>query len=185
MDSSWKARWMSENNYLEDFLPRFDAVERHEISVRSVPARVWSAVRELDMAESGIVRALYRLRGLPPSAMRLEGLERLGFLRLSERPESELVYGLAGKFWTPTGHLQHLDLEDFRGFSQPGFAKAVWGFRLDDDAIGVRVSTETRVLCLDAGSCVRFKLYWLLVRPFSGWIRREALRLIKRRAEAP
>ena len=43
--------------------------------------------------------------------------------------------------------------------------------------------TETRVYCLDEVSRKRFKLYWMLIRPFSGLIRREILQAVKRNAE--
>jgi len=45
------------------------------------------------------------------------------------------------------------------------------------------LATETRVRCLDAASRRKFGLDWRLVRPFSGWIRREALRAVADAAE--
>jgi hypothetical protein len=45
------------------------------------------------------------------------------------------------------------------------------------------LATETRVLCLDDSSRRKFKLYWTLIAPFSGLIRNEALRVVKRAAE--
>ena len=53
-------------------------------------------------------------------------------------------------------------------------------FRAD----GGRLTTETRVLLTDARARRRFRLYWLVVRPMSGLVRRSWLRAAKRRAEA-
>ena len=45
-----------------------------------------------------------------------------------------------------------------------------------------RLSTETRVLALDRRTRVVFRLYWLVVGPFSAVIRRRWLRAIAERA---
>jgi hypothetical protein len=47
---------------------------------------------------------------------------------------------------------------------------------------GHTLSTETRVHLTDPRSRVWFKLYWLVVGPFSGLIRNAWLRAIARRA---
>ncbi len=44
------------------------------------------------------------------------------------------------------------------------------------------LSTETRVQLTDARSRRSFRRYWLVVRPFSGLVRRAWLRAIARRA---
>jgi hypothetical protein len=46
-----------------------------------------------------------------------------------------------------------------------------------------RLSTETRVLALDRRSRRLFRIYWLVVRPFSALIRRRWLRAIAARAQ--
>jgi hypothetical protein len=51
------------------------------------------------------------------------------------------------------------------------------------DGGAATVSTETRVLCTDPGSRRAFRRYWRIVRPFSGLIRIEMLRSIRREAE--
>ena len=42
------------------------------------------------------------------------------------------------------------------------------------------VSTETRVQCLGKTMKRRFSIYWFFIRPFSGLIRREMLRILKK-----
>ncbi len=64
-------------------------------------------------------------------------------------------------------------------------AKVAVNVRLEAVSAGTtRLSTETRVKCVDGAAYRRFVLYWALIKPFSGWIRREMLRSIERRALA-
>ena len=84
-----------------------------------------------------------------------------------------------GQPWKLRGGERRRDV-DFRTFADPGFAKMAFNFRLD----GSTLSTETRVLLTDERSRRAFRRYWLVIRPFSGLIRRAWLRAIARRAEA-
>jgi len=181
---------------IDDCLPRYDAVERHRIEVNAASDLIYDAAVNLDLSDSGIVRALFRLRELPgylrwkPSRARQVGLTLHdlmdnGFVMLGERPTEEIALGVVGRFWTPGGGIKHVDASEFAAFSSPGYAKAVWNFSVREIAHATtELKTETRVLCLDGSSRWRFKLYWTLVAPFSGLIRMEALRAIKRTAEA-
>jgi hypothetical protein len=65
----------------------------------------------------------------------------------------------------------------------PGQALAGWNFTIRPSHEGwVELRTETRVWCApDARRA--FRLYWLVVRPGSGLIRRAMLGAIRRRAE--
>src|SRR5439155_2417660 len=73
---------------------------------------------------------------------------------------------------------------DFAEFARPGFCKAAMNFRLRDEGGGwVRLTTETRVLALDASARRRFAAYWRVISPGSAFIRRMWLDAVKRRAE--
>jgi hypothetical protein len=73
----------------------------------------------------------------------------------------------------------------FDRFADSQFAKAAWNFTVRQVPGGrTEVATETRVECLGPAARRWFRLYWALIGPFSGWIRREALRIVKRTAEA-
>lgn len=181
---------------IDEFLPAYDAIARHQIDIHSPAERVYAAACKLDLSGSAWVRWLFRLRGLPalflPHAkqkqeglgLTLDGLLKNGFILLSETPPREIVLGLVGKFWTFSGCIQHLDKAEFLGFTTPNYAKAVWNFFLSPQTEGItRLFTETRVLCLDETSRRRFRFYWVFIRPFSGLVRMEALRAIKRQAE--
>lgn len=183
---------------IDDALPVFDEVERHAVDVVASPARVYLAVRRLDLSASVMVRTLFLLRGLPalftrrsPSgpelsrSLDLDGLLASGFVLLAERLDVEIVLGLVGRFWTPTGGVRRVTRAEFAAFDEPGYAKVAWNFALAPRAGGgVRLSTETRIRCLDDGSRRRFRRYWLFVRPFSGLVRHLMLGAIKRAAEA-
>ena len=180
---------------IDELMPKFDEFEHHEILVRAPPAAVYSALRRVDLFGSRVVRWLLLLRAAP-GALRGSGpprrrgpltLERMlerGFVLLGERAERELVLGVVGRFWQLASEPLRLDAAGFRAFEEPGYARVVWGFRLVPVTGGTRLSTDTRIRCLDPASRRRFRRYWRVIRPFSGLIRISVLRAAKRRAEA-
>ena len=180
---------------IDEFAPAYDMVERHQTDVHAPVDRVYDAVRNLDLTGSRTIRWLFLLRELPASlrlvgrsnrrlGLTLDALLSSGFLLLGEKPQQEILLGLVGRFWAPSGNIQWLDADGFRCFSSSGYAKATWNFTLFKPDHGTtRLATETRVFCLDDESRRRFRLYWLFVGPFSGLIRREILRSIKHEAE--
>ena len=179
-------------------LPDYDAVERHATTVRAPRERTWQALRTAELGGSLVTAALLALRALPSRlrqvgerrevgrrpGLTLDGLVEAGFVLIGERPGQEIVLGLVGKFWRPTGGLRTFDAAEFRSLDEPGWAKAAWSFSLSDAGPGeTRLATETRVRCTDSASRRCFRAYWLVVRPFSGLLRRDALRTIRRAAE--
>lgn len=171
---------------IDEFMPKFDVRESHQISVAAPLADVYQAARVLDISRAAMTRWLFRLRGIPvPPRFTLDDFLRMSFILLGERPNEEVLLGLAGQFWRPSGKLRRLNTAGFRSFHESGYAKAVWNFSLTPQGrTGVELATETRVLCLDEVSRQRFRLYWLLIRRLSGLIRREVLHSIKREAES-
>lgn len=165
---------------LDDFLPQWDVRERHEVLVPLPPDLAYQAVKELDLSRSLLIRMLFSLRGLPSgNSLTLQNLTTVGFVVLAEDPPAEIVLGLTGRFWKMRGGIRRLNADEFVSFADPGFVKAAWNFRVQQSASGSTVSTETRVFATDERSRRSFRRYWIFVRPFSGLIRREALRLIK------
>ena len=179
---------------IDAWMPEFDAVERHDTHVRASPEAVWRAASTLDFARSPVIRTLFALRSLPGLLSRgprrpalgatLDGLLRSGFVLLGERPGEELLLGLVGRFWRPDGGIVRLTAEELRAFDRPGYAVATWNFTLAEEGGGARLATETRVRCTDAAARRSFRRYWTVVGPFSGLIRREMLRSIRRAAES-
>ncbi len=164
---------------LERALPVWHHRERHSIHVAAPPGRALSAALAVRAAELPLVRALFRLRGLRPDSgsTLLDAMGKDGFEQFSDG-----VYVAIGKPWTPSGGLR--SAADFVGFAEPGFAKMAFDFRAVPEGSGSRLETETRVFLTDARSRRRFAAYWLVVRPFSGLVRRSWLAAARRRAEA-
>jgi len=179
---------------LDRFLPRYDAVEHHEIGVDAPVAAAWAAARGLDLARSPVVAALLAVRGIPgmltgkrtiPRHVGLDAIVANGFVVLAEDPPHELVLGVVGRFWQPTSGIRSVTADEFDDFDEPGFAKGVWNFAVRADGPDRSVvATETRVHCTDATARRRFLRYWRLIGPFSALIRVLLLRSIARAARA-
>ena len=173
-------------------MPVYDFSEKHETIIRASAEKVYAALNSFDFNESVVIRWLFRLRGLAAKsacdataqALTLRDMTNFDFVILGEKPNEEILFGLIGKFWKPTGDLQKVKAEDFQRFDKSGYAKATWNFVLMRRATGeIWLTTETRVQCLDEASHQSFGFYWTFIKHFSGWIRREALRLVKQKAE--
>jgi hypothetical protein len=178
---------------IDEFMPIYDFDEKHEINVRASGETVYATLNSFDFNDSAVIRWLFKLRGLASKkscdanakTQTLRDMTKFGFVVLGEKPSEEILLGLVGKFWKPTGNLQKINAEDFLAFSKNGYSKATWNFALMESAgKETRLTTETRVKCLDEASRESFGFYWTFIKPFSGWIRQEALRLAKQKAEA-
>ncbi len=116
----------------------------------------------MDIGKSFLTKTLMNLRGLPTTDLTLQGfIKNIGFTYLEENLYNEFVIDA----------------------SQTNI-KIIWNFYFEAiEENKTRVSTETRILCLTKRSKSLFQLYWLVVKPFSGVIRLEMLRLIRKNVE--
>ena len=184
---------------IDNFLPNYDVAERHAIVIDAPISHVYSALRTTDFGRPLIVKALLAVRALPSIFLGPHDIVQSdrsrkkitfntfvtnGFAVLSEEPEKEIVLGLVGRFWTPTGCLENTDAMRFVSERRPGLTKAAWGFVFESSNSTTRVTTETRVECTDTTSRRKFRVYWFFVRPFSGMLRRYMLKELKRIAES-
>jgi hypothetical protein len=165
---------------IDEWLPRFDVHERHEVELAVPPERALELVLAIPAGPDRIVRALTGARGM---VARREPLERFflahRFVVLSRTP-TEWVGGAVGAVWRPRGGLVPLrDAEAWRAAAVPRTIKAAIDFRAEPAAGGSRLSTETRVLAMDDRARRAFRLYWLVVGPFSALIRRRWLRAVR------
>ena len=168
---------------IDEFLSEYDFEETHDISIHADAADIYRAANAVDFSESAIIRWLMRLRGMSVGDLTLKNLGKFKFEMLGETLNREMVIGLVGKFWTIGGGLKKIEAESFKKFDTAGYAKAVWNFSLAEDGANTRLTTETRIKCLDDESRRSFGFYWILIQPFSGLIRTEMLKTIKRKAE--
>ncbi|HEX2060002.1 MAG TPA: hypothetical protein VHK90_04625 [Thermoanaerobaculia bacterium] len=161
---------------IDRLLPHCDFYERHSIATTATPERAYAALRTADLTRSPIVRALLMLRGMRRHIA--TSLPPPGFAIIGDDPPREIVLGLEGPFWRPDCRLHDVDAATFARPVPRNAARGAWNFVFEDG----RITTETRVLCADDARA-KFRAYWLLVRPFSGLIRRLMLRAIRDEAE--
>jgi hypothetical protein len=174
-----------ETMLIDQILPRYDQREYHRIQIRGKQTEVYETVRALDFSDSFLIRTLFRLRGLPATLKSVDDLLQAGFVLVDEHPGQEFVLGLIGKLWAPTAKLEKVNASRYREFNHKGYAKVAWNFAVSNTSHGsVKLSTETRIVCMGDSSRRRFRLYWSLVGPFSGLTRREMLRCAKRNTDS-
>lgn len=172
---------------LDRLMPRFDVASRYATVIAAPRARVVATAEAYRLDRSPVTRLLFRLRGLGAAPATLRASFSGGsFTLLAETPGEEVVFGTFGRFWALAERRNMMAPADacaFAAFARPGWAKAAVNLRFD--ALGpttTRLATETRVLCVDAAARRRFALYWAMIRPFSGVIRRILLRGIREEA---
>jgi hypothetical protein len=187
---------MMATQLIDAFAPNPDAVETHRIEIVASCETVYQTLWTTNLGSSPVVKGLLALRSLPElivapqhrrranRAITLRTLIEAGFGLLAEEPGREVVLGIAGRFWRPTGNLVPFHPENFQGPVPLGLARAVWNFTVRE-AEGRRtlLSTQTRIVCGDAASRRKFRLYWLMVRPFSGLIRQLMLKAVRQACE--
>lgn len=169
----------------DKYLALYQFSEKHTLVIQKPARQVWPLLAQMDFRKVTLIRILFALRGMPARMMNLEGLQRSRFVLLEQIENKELIFGLIGQFWRPSGNLQKFQAAEFLLFPSVGFAKATWSFELVPTADGtVEVTTETRIWCSTDKVLRKFQRYWFIVRPFSGIIRKELLKHIKKQAEA-
>ena len=162
---------------LNKYIPKFQFNEVHKTVVNATAYEAYSTTMDLDLSKSKIIEILFRLRGLPFNGNKLTQINSdMRFTLIEEIQYSEFLYG----FWFSTKTEWVADLNEFIKNSQKYNAKAGWSFRFSQRTDGTtEIITETRVLCLNKTTKFLFSIYWFFIKPFSGFIRIEMLRLIK------
>lgn len=181
---------------LDYYLPQYHFAERHSITVDATPEEVYEAFWQLDMAESKVIKALLKMRGTygllsagksnkqPSLRLSIKDMINSGFILLEKVENTEVVMGFGGRFWHPSGGIvSYASAEDFVSFEKNGYCKSAWNFYIEQEkGDKLRLSTETRIFCYGCGAKIPFSIYWAAIKPFSGWIRLEILKLIKKTA---
>jgi hypothetical protein len=159
---------------MDDVIPAFQFVERHETPVGAAPAKVFGSIRPVTAAEIRFFRLLTwirnpRIRAEQESIMAAPAEKPLldvalgsGFRLVKEVPDREIVIS-ARIAPAVTAVMNFVVVPDGRG--------------------GSVLSTETRVRADTDASARAFAVYWRAIYPGSALIRIEWLRAIKRRAE--
>lgn len=145
---------------LDDWLPRYEQREYHERRIGRPPAAALAAALSVPAEPDRIVAALFRLRGLNARDKSVEQLFSPPWAEVLVRAPTEFVAQIK---------------------EGPAGVRIVFDLRARVAEGGSILSTETRV----AGGGLVFRAYWLVVRPFSGLIRRRWLIAAAKRAAAP
>ena len=179
------------------FIPLPDVRDRHEILIHAPAADVFAAMATMQLDDSRVVRAIFRLRELalsvahgrepvrrvPPAGL-LEQTKAMGWGVLAETPHRLVVMGATAKPWQRDVTFHALPPEEFAAHLEPDCVKIVWTL----EAIPVRddvtiARTETSVVATDPIARRRFLRYWRIFSPGIRMIRRVGLRMVKRDAE--
>lgn len=156
---------------IDGWLPTYDVGERHEIDVALPVAEALRRALAAPAAPDPLIRLLFRLRGLAPDGTIEQFMATNGFTVL-ERTETTYVVGLIARG-------RRIDLsgpDQWRDGAFPDSVKIAADFRAEPSPSGARLITETRVAANSSRSRLVFRLYWLVVGPFSKLIRRRWLR---------
>jgi hypothetical protein len=179
---------------LDDVIPHPEQRMCHSRKIAAPAAVVWSELMHVTMAALPLGYALEGLRMLPAqlSGKKHRPMAGRTFLDVtpipvlfSERPRLVISAG-PSQAWRLLPGLTPppLDAAALRDWSQPGWIKVAMEFRLEPAAEGTVLSTETRMLATDPRTRRAFAAYWFLIRPGSGAIRSEVLKVVARRAES-
>jgi hypothetical protein len=158
---------------LDEFLPDFDAYERHERRVPAPPELAVAAALGVPAAPDTLVRTLFRLRGLPAGGSVIGTMRAVGFAPLVEEPTC-VVLGGAGRPWSPRERIHPF------GSAGPGRVRVVLELSAEPAGDGSLLATETRIAAGDDRSRRAFRRYWLAVGPFSALVRRRWLAAAER-----
>ncbi len=168
----------------EELLPVFDTSDEAAVVVHADADTTWEALLATDLLEVGkshkLVGGLSILRALPQIAAGLAHGEtpekmpeslRLGdmtddasgdgtWVRLGERPHEEIDFGLVGKFWKPVIEYASVPAEQFADFSEPGWAKTIYAFKLTPVDSGTLLTSIMRTATTDEHARKWFRRYW-------------------------
>lgn len=171
---------------IDKYMPAFHVSRRYETVIDAPTDVVYHTIRHLDFGHSRVLRLLFWLRRVPASMCSMDAIAGHGMTLLEERPGTEFVLGVIGRFWRSRRvDVRTIVAHEFRAYQPQGYGKAVWDFRVEPTKNGACVlSTETRVYCPDDVTRRMFALYWFFVGPFSGVIRKLLLHLARTEAEA-
>lgn len=162
---------------INKYIPEFQFNEVHKTVVNATAFNAYRTTMELDLSKSKTIEILFRVRGLLLNNKRFTTINSdMRFTILEEIPYSEFLYG----FWFSTKTEWVGELNEFIKNRTKFNAKVGWSFCFSERTDSTtEISTETRVLCFNKATKFAFSIYWFFIRPFSGLIRLEMLRLIK------
>ena len=166
---------------IDNYLNTFHFSEYHEICIEKEAKFIFPLIKKVNFKNSKLINFLFAIRGLPKRMDTIKGFLESGFILLEEQHNEEILMGFL--FGVTVKEIKRVLPEQFADFSERNYIKGVWNFRLNNSGKESILSTETRIFCPTRISKVLFALYWCCISYFSGLVRMEILKLIKKEAE--
>ncbi len=177
---------------LDDIMPEYQFSERHTVRTRAHPEQVMQATRAATWGDLKSLNTLMKVRGavlrapfhdngyFSPDKRILDAFAASGYLVDSSEHEFVMFGAVNMRERRGAGVRSAQEFVDYR---EQGAIKTAFDFNAEDTGGGwCTISTETRVFVQDQSSRGP-AIYWRLIVPGSGLLRREWLDGIKRRAE--
>lgn len=171
---------------LAEALPRARFSERHFLDVDGSLEEAWAALSDVRWGDLRLTAPLMMIRSLGQDyGLRHQRLLDQGPVTLLRTdPPHYAAAGEVGRPWQlrPEPGPTPDSLQDLAGFKEPGWLKYGMDFTLTLRPSGrIRITTTTLCEPTDESARRRFLPYWVLIRPFSGLIRRDMLHAIARK----
>lgn len=166
---------------IDKYLSAYDFNEYHSIKVHAPASGIYDKMLRCDVSRSFLIRALYKLRGMPKHLYTIEHLTSMGFIKLDELPGEEIVYGIVTTSPTFNCCQSNVSPASFIQNTNPSLIKAAINFHIQEqNSFAAIISTETRVWCGSSAMRSKFRLYWFFVKSFSQIIRWSMLKQMKK-----
>jgi hypothetical protein len=157
----------------------------HQRDSRAPAEQLWSAARQVRLADTGLLGRLVRWR-IPGTRLEqsFEQLFRNPPFIVLEEDESSLVSGIVGRIWTLRRDYPRLrDPEDFRDWSRRGTARVVFANWVAPASEGTTLHVEVRVESFGAQGRLGVRAVRPLIRAFQQLIASEGIEAAVRRAD--
>jgi hypothetical protein len=178
---------------LDDIMPEYQFFERHSARVHARPEQAMQAVRQSTFGDMKSLVTLLKIRGaalgrpfhdtgdFSQDKLVLDAFSASGYL--SGGSEHEIVMFGVGNV-RAIRRPEVRTVQEFADYREQGAVKMAFNFHVEEAGEGwSTISTETRMVVQDdfsRGPAV----YWRLIVPGSGLLRRQWLEGIKKRAES-
>ena len=184
---------------LDQIMPEYEFRGIETVDVHASPEQVFRAFRELKASDMPLAELLGQIRYLPARLDQNKRTEpaqaesfsdamlKMGFVSLGEEPNLQILIGAIGKFHELADQqFVHVhDAEEFQRFLHEDYQRLAISVRISDEnsGHGCKSTLEHRTHAMSEHACKQFARYWLAIKPGGGFVTRQLLDAVKRRAE--
>jgi hypothetical protein len=168
------------------YLPIFNYSEKHSLKIKGNPEQVMNGIQNLKIHDDFFIKLAIAIRELPNKICSKSKEQKPPFslenFTLLEKSNTQIAFGLIGQFWkNDYGQVKFESSANFLEFEKLDYVKLVLYFDINQiNNEFCHVTTETRALCLGEKALIKFRPYWYLIRPVSGFIRHRILLIIQK-----